>query len=147
MSEPTVTVSISIHAPAKEVWEALTDPDDIKKYFMGATVKTDWQVGSPITWSGDWKGKAYQDKGEILAFEPEKKLSYSHWSPMGGTDDVPQNYHVVTITLHQAGAHTDVTLAQSNLKGGITAADREHRGEYEKNWNSVLQGLKATVED
>ncbi len=69
---------------------------------MGATVKTDWHVGHPITFSGTWKDKPYEDKGEIISFEPEVEMSYSHWSPLGGTDDVPDNYHVVSITVADA---------------------------------------------
>lgn len=52
-----VDVSIEIAAPAGEVWAALTLPGLIKRYMMGATLATDWQVGSPITWSGEWQGK------------------------------------------------------------------------------------------
>ena len=36
---------------------------------MGATVKTDWQVGHPITFSGTWKDKPFEDKGEILVVQ------------------------------------------------------------------------------
>ena len=33
--------------------------------------------------------QTYEDKGTVLAFEPERRLSYTHWSPMGGSDDRP----------------------------------------------------------
>jgi hypothetical protein len=42
------------------------DPERIKEYYLGAEVQTDWQVGSPITFKGEWEGKSYEDKGEIL---------------------------------------------------------------------------------
>ena len=37
-------------------------------------------------------------------------------------------------------------LTQSNLIGGITQADRDNRADYEKNWSTVLKGLKDEVE-
>jgi uncharacterized protein YndB with AHSA1/START domain len=137
MTEEAAKVSILVDASPKQVWHALVDPVAIKKYFMGTTVKTDWKVGSPISWSGEWKGKPFSDKGEILECEDARVLSYSHWSPLTGADNRPENYHVVTTTLHKT---------QSNLAGGVSAADRDSRADYEKNWTTVLEGLKATVE-
>jgi uncharacterized protein YndB with AHSA1/START domain len=147
MSATTASTSIVIDRSRTEIWKALTDPDLVKQYFMGATVKTDWEVGHPITFSGTWKGKPFEDKGEILSFEPEAEMSYSHWSPLSGADDVPDNYHVVHITLEDGVVGTKVTLEQSNLNRGVTDADRASREDYEKNWSSTLQGLKQVVEN
>lgn len=147
MSETTASASIVIDRPRAEVWKALTDPDLVKQYFMGATLKTDWQVGHPITFSGTWKDKPFEDKGEIITFEPEQEMSYSHWSPLSGADDVPDNYHVVHITLEDGAVGTKVTLDQSNLNGGVSEADRASRDDYEKNWSATLQGLKKVTED
>jgi uncharacterized protein YndB with AHSA1/START domain len=146
MSEVTASASVVVDRPREEVWKALTDPTLVKQYFMGATVKTDWEVGHPITFSGTWKDKPFEDKGEILDFKPEKEMSYSHWSPLSGSDDVPDNYHVVHIALDDAGKGTKVTLEQSNLNGGVTDADRKSRADYEKNWNATLEGLKKVAE-
>lgn len=146
MSETTARASTVIDASGKEVWDALTDPEAIRQYFMGATVSTDWLVGSPITFAGEWKGKKYEDKGTILTFRPTAELAFSHWSPMSGSEDAPENYHVVDINLAQKNGATEVVLTQSNLIGGATDADRASRAEYEKNWKSVLQGLKQVVE-
>ncbi|HEX3090150.1 MAG TPA: SRPBCC domain-containing protein [Ilumatobacteraceae bacterium] len=147
MSDITASTSIVVDRPRHQVWKALTEPDLVKQYFMGATVKTDWQVGHPITFSGKWKDKTFEDKGEILTFEPEQEMSYSHWSPLSGAADTPDNYHVVHISLDDAGSGgTKVTLEQSNLKGGVTEADKASRADYEKNWSSTLEGLKKVVE-
>jgi uncharacterized protein YndB with AHSA1/START domain len=96
---------------------------------------------------GEFKGQAYEDKGEILASEPEKRLEFSHWSPMSGEPDVPENYHVVTFDLvpERSGIATTVSLTQSNLTGGVKPSDRENRADYEKNWSTVLDGLEKAV--
>ncbi len=147
MSDVTASTSIVVDRSRKEVWKALTDPDLVKQYFMGATVTTDWQVGHPITFTGTWKDKPFEDKGEILDIKPAEEMKYSHWSPLGGSEDAPENYHVVRVVLDDAIAGgTKVTLEQSNLNGEVTDADRESRADYEKNWAGVLQGLKKTVE-
>lgn len=146
MSTVTASASVVVDAPRQRVWEALTDPELVRQYFMGADVATDWQVGHPITFTGMWKDKPFEDKGEILSFEPQQSMSYSHWSPLSGTDDVPANYHVVRITLDDAEDGTRVTLEQSNLSGEITDADRQSRDDYEKNWQATLEGLKKVAE-
>jgi uncharacterized protein YndB with AHSA1/START domain len=146
MSEITASASVVIDRSRQHVWKALTEPDLVRQYFMGATVKTDWQVGHPITFSGTWKDKPFEDKGEILTFEPEHEMSYSHWSPLSGADDAPENYHVVHISLTDDTGGTKVTLDQSNLDGGVTDADRASRADYENNWTSTLEGLKKVAE-
>jgi uncharacterized protein YndB with AHSA1/START domain len=132
----------SIDAPAQDVWTALTSSEGNKAFMFGADVKSDWKVGSPITWSGEFNGKAYEDKGEILEFDPGKKLSYSHFSPMSGQPDSPENYHKVTIDLSGSDAKTTrVLLEQDNN------ATEEAQGESEKNWKTMLSNLKKYVEE
>ena len=145
MTQPTAQVSRTVEAPADEVWEAITTPEKVRTFFMGAKVESDFKVGSPIRFKGEFKGQAYEDKGEILEVEPGKKLSFSHYSPMSGAPDEPESYHVVTYELTPEGEQTRVTLTQSHLKGGVRKEDREHRAEYERNWAGVLAGLSKAV--
>lgn len=141
MNETTAEAFTRIDASPDKVWHVLTDASAWPKFFMGVHLETDWKVGSPVRMTGEFEGKKFEDKGEILAIEPAKLISFSHFSGMSGQPDVPENYHVVTFKLSPSGGGTEVALTQSNLKGGITDADRKHRTEYEKNWQMVLQGL------
>ena len=65
---------------------------------------------------------------------------------MSGTDDAAENYHQVDIDLTEVDGGTRVRLRQSNLAGGVTDDDRKSRPEFEKNWQSMLQGLRKVVE-
>ena len=49
--------SIKLHASISKVWDALTKPEIIKKYFFGTDSITDWKPGSPIRFKGEWKGQ------------------------------------------------------------------------------------------
>jgi uncharacterized protein YndB with AHSA1/START domain len=147
MNEPTAQVSNEIRATPNEVWKALTTPSLLKKYFMGADVESDFKVGSPITFRGNVKGKAYQDKGEIKAVTKGKRLEFSHFSPLSGQPDQPENYNLVSIDLWPDEDATKVTLTQSNLQGGPKPSDAGMRAEFEKNWTAVLAGLKKVVEE
>jgi hypothetical protein len=70
-------VTLTIDAPRAKVWDALINPAKVKKYMHGTYLSTDWKVGSPIAWTGEWKGKSYADKGTVLAFEPQKLLKHT----------------------------------------------------------------------
>ncbi len=91
--------STTINAPTARVWDALINPTSIKQYMFGTNVTSDWKKGSRILWKGEWEGKAYEDKGVILQIEAQRKLQYSHFSPLAGLPDKPENYHTVTIEL------------------------------------------------
>src|SRR5215831_12345084 len=89
--------SAIIAAPREKVWNALVTPAAIKQYMFGTDVTSDWREGSPIRWKGMWKGKPYEDKGTILQLKPGRVLQYSHFSPLSGVPDKPENYHIVTV--------------------------------------------------
>jgi uncharacterized protein YndB with AHSA1/START domain len=133
--------TISIHANRSKVWEALVDPKAIKQYMFGTDVVTDWNEGSRIIWKGVWQGKAYEDKGKILEFKPQRRLQYSHFSPLSGQPDDPENYHTVTIDLSGEGQRTTVTLTQDN---NPTEQARQHS---EENWEMMLISMKKYLED
>ncbi len=132
--------TIKINVSPAQVWNALTDPQIIRQYMFGTKVVTDWQEGNPIRWKGEWQGKEYEDRGTILQFEPEKRLQYSHYSPLSGTPDVPESYHIVTVDLMPEGDQTRVTLAQDH---NATEEEREHS---KQNWNMMLADLKKFLE-
>lgn len=136
----TANAQTSINTSVDKVWDALTNPDTIKKYMFGTTVSSDWKEGSDITWKGEWKGKQYEDKGKIVEIKPKSHISYTHFSPLTGLPDVPDNYHTVSIKLVPKNGSTTVVLSQNNNK---TDDDRQHA---EDNWNMMLSALKKLVE-
>jgi uncharacterized protein YndB with AHSA1/START domain len=132
---------IDIAAPLEAVWDALLNPQKIKKYFFNANVSGDWTTGGKIFWKGEWNGMTYDDKGEILQLKPYTTFQFTHYSPLGGLPDTPGNYHTVTIELIQKGDNTHVTLLQDN-----NASD-EQVSQSEANWKEMLEGLKKVVEE
>lgn len=140
MAGHVATAETDVRAPTDRVWEALTDPDVIEQYMFGTRVVTDWNPGSSIVWKGEYEGKAYEDKGEILEVVPERRLKMTHFSPQSGGDDVPENYHTLVYELEGRDGTTHVSLSQDNTSSPEAA---EHS---RANWEKLLSGLKATVE-
>jgi uncharacterized protein YndB with AHSA1/START domain len=136
----TATAKISIRASADKVWDALTNPKLIKEYLFGTEAKSDWKVGSSITYTGVWEGKRYEDKGKIIELVPRKLLKSTYWSSMTGKPDIPENYQTVTYELSEDGGQTTLTITQEN---NPSAESADHSGD---NWKMVLDALKKLVE-
>jgi uncharacterized protein YndB with AHSA1/START domain len=136
VAEATTT----INAPVSVVWDALINPDMIKQFMFGSEAVSDWQEGSPIVWKGEWEGKPYEDKGQILKMERERMLRYSHYSPLSGTPDVPESYHTLTYELSAEGEKTNVALSQDKN------ASEEERAHAAGMWEKMLVSLKNVVE-
>ncbi len=138
--ELVAKASISIKVPIFKAWAALVDPEMIKQYMFGAEVISDWKEGGFIVWKGVWEGKAYEDKGVILKLNPHKLLQYTHFSPLAGLPETPENYHTVTYELSEEGSHTLLVLSQDN---NPTEKDRDHSA---KMWETMLEGIKKLLE-
>lgn len=136
----SATASIEIHADIEKVWDALTDPEQISQYLYGTKTETTWEPGTPITFSGEYNGTSYMDKGEIKAFDEYRRLEYTYWSSMSGTEDTPENYALVTFELAVKNGATLLTVRQDNIK---SESSKEHS---ESNWQQVIQKIKEMLE-
>lgn len=130
----------TINAPRSDIWDALTTPESIKQYMFGTDVTSKFYEGSPIVWRGEWQGKVYEDKGKVMKVDPGRVFQFSHYSPLSGLPDRPDNYHIVTIELIDKGGEVKVVLTQDK---NLTEEARQHS---EKNWQMVLDALKQLVE-
>ena len=140
MRGKVATAEVDVDAAPGRVWQALTDPAEVKEWMAGTTLKTDWQVGSLITWSGEYDGRSYQDKGEVVAYDEPRELSVTHFSPLTGQEDVPENYHTLVYTLNEESGRTQLRLSQDNC------ADEDEAEKFSENWQQMLDGIKAHIE-
>ena len=133
--------TVTIGAPASQVWHALTNPDLIKQYFFGSEAVSDWKEGSALEFKGEWEGKAYVDKGVILKSEPNKLFQYTYYSPFSELPDVPENYSNISYELIEENDETILTVKQENI------SDEKAKQRSEKNWEIVLNNLKELLEN
>lgn len=139
----SASTTIEIDAPPQRVWRTLTDPELVARYMHGTRLDTGWAVGSPVFWRGEWQGKSYEDKGEVLAFDPPSRLAVTHWSPLTGDADEPANYHHVTYELEPlAESRTRLTLTHGNSPSQDAADSMIDNG-----WAPMLQEIGKVAED
>ena len=76
----------------------------------------------------------------MLEAEPGSRLVLTHFSPLMGGDDVPENYHTLRYELSDSGVGTSLSLTQDNN------SSEEQAAQFSKNWQGMLDGLKQVVE-
>lgn len=142
MTGHVARAKVTVDATPEQAWQALTNPDAVREWMVGTEVSTDWQVGSPITWRGELGGKPYEDKGEVLEADPPHRLSVTHYSPLMGQEDRPENYHTVTYTLAADGdsGPTTVTLEQDGNES------QEQAEQFAQNWQAMLDAYRTVAE-
>jgi uncharacterized protein YndB with AHSA1/START domain len=137
----TNETSVHIDAPPAKVWDALTNPELIKKYFFGTNAKSTWKPGTPVQFTGEWEGKTYEDKGTVIENEEQHLLKYSYWSSMSGMEDRPENYASITYKLDADDKGSNLTIIQDNIP------DEKMKEHSASNWNMVLDNLKKLLEN
>jgi len=128
-----------IQTTPEKLWKALTSPEFTRLYWFGIDVVSDWKVGSSMTYM---KGGEALVRGEILAAQPHKFLSYtfheekneesSHEPPTKVTIEIEPEAGTETVRL--IVTHTDFVENSKhlqNISGG---------------WPAVLSGLKTYLE-
>jgi len=137
----TSTQSVNVKCLIDKLWLVLTSAETIKIYFNNQYVKTDWVIGHPIYWGNNLKNYAYADKGEVLEFEPRKVLSFSHWSPLTGSEDKSENYQVISFQLTPLESATNLRLVIST-----NSSQREADQMARTTWKKVLLNIKQLAE-
>ena len=134
----TVTM---IHAPVTKVWQALTTAESVKQYFFGNEVITDWNVGSTITFKGEWKNQEYLGRGIILNSVPYSLFRFSYWSSLSGLENISENYVHVTYQLVEDNDHyTELTTTVEKIP------DEHLKMKMEADLKEVLESMKQVVE-
>jgi len=123
----TVTVERDLPFPPDRIWRALTRPELIAEWLM----KNDFsaETGHSFTLSGDWGSVDC----EVLALEPESRLSYS-WAGMGLDT-------VVTWTLSPTSTGTLLRMEQT----GFTPDNPRAYGGARQGWPAYFENLERLL--
>jgi uncharacterized protein YndB with AHSA1/START domain len=139
-ADETVILEITINAPAKRIFEALTDPAQRKEWwgiegrFQATDVESDLRVGGKWRMSGTGFGRPFTIRGEYRTIEPPHVLAFT-WLPdwqQGATETL------VRFDLTERDGFTTVRLTHSGLSAeGLQA----HQG-----WPQLLARLRDYAE-
>ena len=82
MSEPQHVYSIVIKTTPEALWQAVTDGDLTARYYYGTRVASDWQPGSPLTYT--YPDGSLAADGEVLEIDRPRRLVmrfHPAWDP------------------------------------------------------------------
>ncbi len=130
--------SIFINASPERVWHALTDGDDTVQYYYGTRVRSDWKVGSPLSY--DYPDGTVAADGEVIECDPPKRLEttfHARWSPEADSEGPIR--HVWE--LEGADGATKLTVTTKGLTPGSKIAEGFTEGIV-----YIVSGLKTFVE-
>src|SRR6266705_6578155 len=128
-----------INAPRNRVYEAWTDPAQLREWFGPENVRTrevvaDARVGGKFRWDlSNSEGERMTALGEYRELEPGKKIVFTwQWQD---DEDWENHISIVTVELDDADGGTELRLAHEQLP------NEESRDGHTQGWNSVLDKL------
>jgi uncharacterized protein YndB with AHSA1/START domain len=139
-ADDTIVQEITIEAPARRVFEALTDPEQRKEWwgsegrFQTTLMESDLRVGGKWRMSGTGFGRPFTVEGEYRTVEPPHVLAFT-WLPSWQENPTET---LVRFDLTEKDGTTTVRLTHSGL---TPEALQAHKG-----WPQILGWLRDYVE-
>lgn len=127
-----------IRTTPDRLWSALTNSEFARQYWLGIRVEADWKVG------GEWKlsfadGRV-ADAGEIVIFEPEKRLGI-RWRNEFRPELKAEGWSLCTMEVEPAGEAAKLTVTHS-----IEREDSRLIEAVSGGWPQILSNLKSLLE-
>jgi len=141
MPTTPIVVERTYNAPIEKAWRAITDKDEMKKwYFDLAEFKP--EVGFKFTFEGGPDDRIYLHLCEITEVIPERKLQYS-WRYDGY-----EGISYVTFELFPVGEQTKVRLTHEGLESFPKDNPDLAKENFVNGWEDIIgKNLSDYLED
>ena len=123
--------------PAK-LWQALTEPEFTRKFWVATEQQCDWKVGS--TWKLLTPDGRVADSGEVVESDPPRKLVLS-WQNHLFPEMTAEGFTRMTYELEAKGGTVKLTLTHTMDKPGSKTIKAVSNG-----WPNILASLKSLLE-
>ena len=124
--------------PAR-LWMALTTPEFMQQYWLGAYAQAEWKAGG--AWKLVFPDGRLADSGEIVEFEPEKRLRIrwrNEWKP----ELKAEGWSLCTMEIEPlAGGNVKLSVTHSIEREGAKFIEAVSGG-----WPQILSNLKSLLE-
>lgn len=142
LDDKRITKTITINASPTTVWAALTEPAIMQQWMAEEKIEilTDWQIGHPMVIRGHLHRIKFENKGQVLQFQPEQLLQYTHLSSLSRLPDAPASYTIIEFRLAPSATQTALTLTVWNFP---TETIYKHLAFY---WPVALEMAKKLIE-
>jgi uncharacterized protein YndB with AHSA1/START domain len=127
-----------IRTAPEELWNALTTPEFMRKYWFGMTIETDWTKGAP--WRMTFPDGRVADSGEILELERLRRIVLK-WKNEFRPELAAEGYSRCAIELEPQDGAVKLTITHT-----IEHADSEFIQAVSGGWPKILSNLKSLLE-
>jgi uncharacterized protein YndB with AHSA1/START domain len=135
----TQVYQLYIKATQEQLWDAITNPEIVAKFFHGARVESTYEVGTKIRSFSPDRTQAWGDN-TILESDAPRRLVHT-WRSLYDADMAAEAESRVTWEIEaQPGGISKLTLIHDRLEGSPKTA-ASVRG-----WSYILSNLKTVVE-
>jgi uncharacterized protein YndB with AHSA1/START domain len=132
-----------IDAAPEKVWNTLVSPEGTKATLFGSVLRSTFEIGAPYEYVGPGDGgeETVHVYGQILAFEPNRLMSYSEHPGPSYRENHAELETRVTMTLETVGNCTKLTLVNDRWPDNHPsyASTSEH-------WPMILSNIKTYTE-
>jgi uncharacterized protein YndB with AHSA1/START domain len=129
---------IVIRTTPEKLWQALTEPEFTRKFWVGTVQQCDWKVGSP------WKMLApdgrVADAGQVVEIDPPRKLVLT-WQNHLFAELTAEGFSRMTYTLEPMGSSVKLTVTHT-----MDREDSKLVKAVSNGWPSLLSSLKSLLE-
>jgi uncharacterized protein YndB with AHSA1/START domain len=130
---------IEIDAPPADVWRALTEGEELTRWFA---VAAEVEPGEGGCWKVSWDESPVSELGRIEVWQPERQLRLGNeWTRNGETVVMVQDFELVAL---DGGARTLLRIVASGF-GSDASWDSEFEG-TKNGWAVFLRNLRHYLE-
>ena len=127
-----------IRTTPEKLWSALTDAGQMKDYWFGMHINTEWKTGAE--WEMVFPDGRVADTGLILELERPKRIQLK-WRNEFRPELKAEGYALCTIEIEPYGDAVRLSIAHT-----IERADSKFIEAVSGGWPKILSNLKSLVE-
>jgi uncharacterized protein YndB with AHSA1/START domain len=127
-----------IRTTPERLWLALISSDFARQYWRGAHPEADWRLGG--SWKLIFPDGRVGDSGEIVAFEPSKRLSI-RWRNEFKPEFTAEGWSLCTMEIEPVGDAVKLTVTH-----GMERESSKLIGAVSRGWPQILSNLKSLLE-
>lgn len=129
---------IMIRTTPEKLWQALTEPEFTRRFWVGTVQQCDWKIGSP------WKLLApdgrLADAGEVVEIDVPRRLVLK-WQNHLFAELTAEGFSRMTYTLEPMGSSVKLTVTHTMDRDDSKLVKAVSNG-----WPSILSSLKSLLE-
>jgi uncharacterized protein YndB with AHSA1/START domain len=138
MAESRFVYVTYIRTTPEKLWQALTTPQFVRKYWMGVAQESEWKPGAP--WRLVYPDGRVTDTGEVVEIDPPKRYVLK-WRNEFRPELKAEGFGQMTCTLEKIGAQVKLTIVHE-----MPMADSKLIGAVSGGWPMILASLKSLLE-